>query len=240
MQARAPAAPPAVQGWVQDQAQQKPTTPSVPPIESPAASSSGPARQAPQPPTAPAPTGAAALPPKPQASYPPPSARRPSKTEAIDRVQQSISDLSIRAGSRQPLHATPPAVPDAEFDFASANAKFKKASAPPPIPGSVGPVNEDSDSESEATEASPVKPAAKLPAQKPSYNKSSFFDNISTDSSRVSRADERHRNLDTFGEAVPASALNGPQAGRGGYGYGGRGRGGRGGGGHRGGPRPTY
>ena len=230
-----------MQGWVQDQAQQQPAAPAVPPIESPAASSSGPARPAQKQQVAPALAGVAALPPKPQAQAQAPAARRPSRTEAIDRVQQSISDLSIRAGSRQPLHATPPAVPDAEFDFASANAKFKKASAPPPIPGSVAPVNEDSDSESEATEASPVKPAAKLPAQKPSYNKSSFFDNISTDSSRVSRADERHRNLDTFGEAVPPSALNGPQAGRGGYGYGGRGRGGRGGGGgHRGGPRPTY
>lgn len=64
-----------------------------------------------------------------------------------------------------------------------------------------------------------------------SYNKSSFFDNISSDSSRVSRADERHRNYDTFGEAGGSGQHSGGYGGhRGGHsGHRGRGRGRRGG-----------
>lgn len=61
------------------------------------------------------------------------------------------------------------------------------------------------------------------PQAKPSvaYDKSSFWDNLTSDAGRIPRAQERGRNMDTFGE-------EGGQPGRGGFRGRGRGRGYRG------------
>lgn len=164
----------------------------------------------------------------------------------MDRVQKSLSELNVDSG-RQRRKPQPPAVPDAEFDFSKGNERFQKERQARKAHEDH---KEEASGESEAVDlgepenkphpsaivSSPDagadnsngKPARKVPA----YNKSSFFDNISSDSSRVSRAEERHRNLDTFGEAGGDAAPGhryGQQGGRGGMQGRGRGRGGGGG-----------
>jgi len=208
-------------------------------------SKTGPSPQSTRPP-APSGNGLASLPPKPVG----PAA---SATAALDRVQKSLNDLSMDPRRRN--KPQPPAVPDAEFDFTKANERFQKErqafKEAVEHQGSETAKEDEEDAvevgEPENTPhpsaiAKPAAPAA-APKKAPVYNKSSFFDNISTDTSRVSRADERHRNYDTFGEA---GGVGGGQGGgmRGGYGRGGgyggggynqrgggRGRGGRGRGG---------
>lgn len=148
--------------------------------------------------------------------------------------------------------AQPPAVPDAEFDFSKGNERFQKErqarkeqednkdqSSPEAEAADLG-EPENKPHPSAIVNSPPATIEESRPARKTggSYSKSSFFDNISSESSRVSRAEERHRNLDTFGEAGGADAMGfsgsrfGQQGGRGGM----HGRGGRGGrGGRRGG-----
>ncbi|CAK9784477.1 unnamed protein product [Cutaneotrichosporon oleaginosum] len=193
--------------------------------------------------TSPAPRGVAGLPPKPYTSA-------HSAETALGRVQQSLTELSTDPG-RQRRKPQAPAVPDAEFDFSKGNEKFQKErqarkaqedheeevkaeveavdlGAPQNVPHPSAVV-----SSSDAARDRNGKPH---PRKGPSYNKSSFFDNISSDSSRVSRAEERHRNLDTFGEAggdITQGYRLGQQSGRGGMQGRGRGRGGGGGGGNR-------
>ena len=90
--------------------------------------------------------------------------------------------------------AAPPTVPNAEFDFARGTDALQ------------------ADRNAQPKKASTA------------YEKTSFWDNLTTDTARVPRHEERGRNMDTFGEA-------GGQPGRGGYrgghrgGYRGRGRG---------------
>ncbi|ODN81305.1 hypothetical protein L198_07791 [Cryptococcus wingfieldii CBS 7118] len=137
-----------------------------------------------------------------------------------------------------------PEVPDAEFDFAKANERFEKereaikyASAQGPVViGEVAPNPALAQTQSppppslsaflspQPDQAGPISPPAAA-----KYQKSSFFDNISHSTGKVSRNEERHRNLDTFGEAggPPPGAFAGQ--GRGGFGGRGRGRGGYGG-----------
>lgn len=155
----------------------------------------------------------------------------------MDRVQKSLSELSTDSGRRRKPQA--PAVPDAEFDFTKGTERFQKERQ------AHKEAEDDDEEEAEddlgepeskphpsvVSKASADSTSNQPPRKTPVYSKSSFFDNISTDSSRVSRAEERHRNFDTFGEAGGADA-----GGRGGFGGARGGRGGAGGGrGRRGG-----
>lgn len=155
-------------------------------------------------------------------------------------------------------------VPDTDFDFASANAKFNKQElaedVAAPAQSSVrspGEDNADVNGTSQPTaESSSSKAAKKLipPAEVP-YNKAaSFFDNISSEAKeraddkgprpggREWRDEEQKRNLQTFGQGsvdtgYRSGGYRGRGRGRGGYGGGGggyRGGGGRGRGGSRG------
>ncbi|WOO82829.1 Protein LSM14 B [Vanrija pseudolonga] len=185
------------------------------------------------------------------AGLPPKPAGANSANAALDRVQKSLNDLSVDGGNRR-RRPQAPAVPDTEFDFSKGNERFQQerqalkaansdlAATKSKVPETVevGELDEDTDVHPSvvAKEEEPVA-APKPQAKTASYKKADFFDNISADSSRVSRADERHRNYDTFGEAGGP----GQQGGSGGQRYGGGGqrggqRGGRGrGGGQRGG-----
>lgn len=159
-----------------------------------------------------------------------------------------------------------PAVPDAEFDFTKGNERFQKerqAHKEAEDHKETSPTDDDSDDDGAvevgepenaphpsaiAKPAPPPAAAATAAAKTAKYNKSSFFDTISSETSRVSRADERHRNFDTFGEAGgnaqfgggpgaggpgAGGGMRGGAGGRGGYGYNNQ-RGGRGGRGGRG------
>lgn len=129
-------------------------------------------------------------------------------------------------------------VPDADFDFASANAKFnkhdvvKEAIAGSPL--TEAPPGEEETPESAADAPAPVEAA---------YNKSrSFFDNISSEmkdresaagqklGGREWRGEETRKNIETFGQgSVDGGYHRGYHRGGRGRGRGGRGRGFRGG-----------
>ncbi|ORY30831.1 hypothetical protein BCR39DRAFT_528529 [Naematelia encephala] len=166
---------------------------------------------------------------------------RPNTTQsaatAIDRVQQSLSDLGID-GSRQRRPPRAPEVPDAEFDFGKSNQKFERIRQDK---GKGKDGSESSDSDGLDEEPHPIvvqngrgQDGADGGKKPTGYNKSSFFDNLSGESSRVSRAEERGRNYDTFGEAGGEENGVGRIPNRGGYGGQGQGQG-RGGYGQRGG-----
>lgn len=162
-----------------------------------------------------------------------------------------MSELNVDQG-RPRRKAQPPAVPDAEFDFSKGNERFQKErqarkdqednKEPTPESDSVDLGEPEKQPHPSAVVKLPPtaieQPKAPGPGRKTgNYTKSSFFDNISSDSSRVSRAEERHRNFDTFGEAGGQDAMGlgggprfGQQGGRGGMPGRGRGRGGRRGG----------
>ncbi|KAL1408922.1 hypothetical protein Q8F55_005736 [Vanrija albida] len=185
------------------------------------------------------PSAPAGLPPKPAGTN--------SANAALDRVQKSLNDLSVDGGRRRRAQA--PAVPDTEFDFSKGNERFQqerqalkaansdleRTKSKEPETVEVGELDESANPHASvvAKEEEPAAPAPKPQGKTASYKKADFFDNISADSSRVSRADERHRNYDTFGEAGGPGQQGGGQR----WGGGGRGgqRGGRGGG--RGGQR---
>ncbi|GMK54200.1 hypothetical protein CspeluHIS016_0107860 [Cutaneotrichosporon spelunceum] len=198
--------------------------------------------------TSPPPRGVAGLPPKPHASA-------TSANTAMDRVQKSLSELNVDAG-RTRRKTQPPAVPDAEFDFSKGNERFQKERQARKAQEDH---KEETNEEAEAVDLgepdnkphpsavvkSPDVVSAESNGKGPTrkvqaYNKAGFFDNISSDSSRVSRAEERHRNFDTFGEAGGDGSQGhryGQQGGRGAMQGRGRGRGG--GSGRRGGYHST-
>ncbi|WVQ76895.1 hypothetical protein IAR50_006569 [Cryptococcus sp. DSM 104548] len=184
-----------------------------------------------------------------------PSTSAISAATALSRVERSLSELSTndrpqRRGSNQGQYGNgyargygkevkQPEVPDAEFDFAKANEKFEKERGDvksanvqgPVVIGEVAPnpALAQTQSPPSALSASlspqPSQDQASPTPAAPKYQKSSFFDNISHSTGKVSRNEERHRNLDTFGEAggPPPGAFGGQ--GRGGCGGRGRGRG---------------
>jgi protein LSM14 len=158
-------------------------------------------------------------------------------------VQKSLAELNVDPG-RPRRKPQPPAVPDAEFDFSKGNERFQKErqarkaqednkeepSAEDEAVDLGEPENKPHPSAVVSSPDASAQDTSSKPARKaPGYSKSSFFDNISSDSSRVTRAEERHRNLDTFGEAGGDAAQGGyrygQQGGRGGMGGRGRGRG---------------
>ncbi|WVW81481.1 hypothetical protein I302_103475 [Kwoniella bestiolae CBS 10118] len=208
------------------QAAQAPSHPPQPPSGLAAASSSQPRKQSFDLP--PKPTGAAI-----------------SAATALDRVQRSLSDLHVNDDSSRPRRgprAQPIEVPDTEFDFAANNEKFEKEKEKE-ANGNDNGQGEDGTNEIGEPDAQPHPSALASSPQKEDkpkpepvkYNKSSFFDNLSTETARVSRADERHRNFDTFGEAGGPgyNQQGGGYRGRGGFNRGGQqgynNRGGRGG-----------
>ncbi|KAK4683638.1 protein LSM14, partial [Tremellales sp. Uapishka_1] len=142
-------------------------------------------------------------PPQPQpsssTSYALPSKPRPSNAQsaatALDRVQQSLSTMRHQPPPPRPVLA--PEAPDREFDFAASNEAFEKERQNVNVKG------KGKDDESAESTAAPMAPAPSVAVRNPP-KKSSFFDNLSSESHRVSRMDERHRNLDTFGEAGSA------------------------------------
>ncbi|OCF44285.1 hypothetical protein I317_01903 [Kwoniella heveanensis CBS 569] len=175
---------------------------------------------------------------------PKPTGAAISAATALDRVQRSLSDLHVGGGNedrpRRP-RPQPPTVPDAEFDFAASNQKFEKEREALKHAGDgeaekAGENGEGAGAAEVGEPESAPHPSAVVSSppveERPKvekYNKSSFFDNLSVGTSRVSRADERHRNFDTFGEAGGPSYPGGGVGTGGGFGGRGRGRGGFGG-----------
>ncbi|SMQ47346.1 unnamed protein product [Zymoseptoria tritici ST99CH_3D7] len=138
-------------------------------------------------------------------------------------------------------------VPKEDFDFQSANAKFNKQELVKEAIATGEPVNGDaadpSSNGADADDEDIVIPA-KPTADKGYDKKSSFFDNISSDlkdrtqqqdsneyfDGRAMRAQERNKNMDTFGQgSVDGGGFRGRGRGRGRGGFT-RGRGGGGGG----------
>lgn len=169
----------------------------------------------------------------------------------MDRVQQSLTDLSAQNRGPEP-------VPTTDFDFSSTR-QFEQQREDHRRPSATQHDADDSDADDEGS--SPLPPAANLNGngekQSSAYKKSAdFFDGLSGETARVARNEERHRNLDTFGEEggqmteghVPQynhrgrggfgrGGGGGFEGGRGGFGQGqsqGQGRGGFGGGGRGG------
>ncbi|WVF66358.1 hypothetical protein IAT40_001098 [Kwoniella sp. CBS 6097] len=222
----------------------------VDPILASVSQSAPPSSQAPPPSEAPSqPTASSSQQPR-RESYdlpPKPTGAAISAATALDRVQRSLSDLHVSGGNdERPRRARPqpPAVPDAEFDFAAGNEKFEKEREALKYAGEGENDKAGEDGEGAAAEVGEPESASHPSAvvssppveEKPKvekYNKSSFFDNLSVGTSRVSRADERHRNFDTFGEAggpsYPGGGAGAGAGGAGGFGGRGRGRGGYGG-----------
>ncbi|WWC85517.1 uncharacterized protein L201_000381 [Kwoniella dendrophila CBS 6074] len=210
----------------------------------PAAQAPQPIHQQNQPPSGP--VASSSQPRKQSYDFPPkPTGAAISAATALDRVQRGISDLNVNEEHRprRGPRAQPIEVPDTEFDFAASNEKFEKEKeALKNGNGDVLQNNGDGESNQQdigEPESQPHPSALATsppPEEKPQpvkYNKSGFFDNLSTGISKVSRADERHRNFDTFGEAGGPSFQNQQQGGggfrgrgRGGYNNGGDGRGG--------------
>ena len=156
-----------------------------------------------------------------------------------------------RGGHRGGRPANEPAkkieVPETDYDFTTANAKFNKRdlvkeaiASGSPIEASA-PANDLTDGGS--VNGSRTNSESVIIAPGPGYNKtSSFFDNISseikdrlegtTGGGREFRSEEQRRNVETFGQGSIDSGYRGGYRGRGrGRGYG-RGRGGYGRGGY--------
>jgi protein LSM14 len=185
-----------------------------------------------------------------------PEAAQTAAAEAADNMTKKVEDLrmnnpraatnSNRGGRGRGPRPAKVDVPDADFDFATSNAKFNKEDVvKEAIAGS--PLTETPNGDTATFEA-PVEssPGANPP---PAYNKSrSFFDNISSEAKdradnhgqkpggREWRGEEQRKNMETFGlSSVDGGYRNyrGRGRGRGGRGRGGYNRGGRGGGGFR-------
>ncbi|TLD10940.1 hypothetical protein PgNI_05547 [Pyricularia grisea] len=168
----------------------------------------------------------------------PQATAQPSNGNTMDNLTNKVNEMRVNAtrgggrggrGRGGPRQAKVE-VPDSDFDFASANAKFNK---------------DDLVKEAIAGDEAPTAPAAtnEDPAAPPAYNKaSSFFDNISSEAKdraenggqkpggREWRGEEQRRNMETFGQgSVDGGNRYGGYRGRG-RGRGGmRGRGGNGG-----------
>jgi protein LSM14 len=168
----------------------------------------------------------------------------PAEANGMDNLTKRVDEMRINAArtaqnnrgirGRGPRPAKVE-VPDTDFDFESANAKFnkqdvvKEAVAGSPL--------------TEAPGAEPTSPAVAADAPAPveqAYNKTrSFFDNISSEMKDREnatqklggaqwRGEETRKNIETFGQGSVDGGYRGYRGGRG-RGRGGRGRGYRGG-----------
>jgi protein LSM14 len=174
------------------------------------------------------------------------AALQQSDGNAVDNLTKKVDEMRVhhaartgqnnRGGRGRGPRPGKVEVPDADFDFASANAKFnkqevvKEAIAGSPL--TDVPNGDGTKPEVAADIAVSVEPA---------YNKSkSFFDNISSEmkdrenagqkpGGREWRGEEQRKNIETFGQGSVDGGYRGYRGGRG------RGRGGRGRGYHRGG-----
>ncbi|GIK04512.1 hypothetical protein Aspvir_008595 [Aspergillus viridinutans] len=192
------------------------------------------------------------------AKLPQPNAQRPSAQDAVvDAVTKQIGELKTHEGGRPPRgghrggrsghrgHYQGPAkkveVPDTDYDFESANAKFNKQDLVKEAIATGSPVHE-AEAHVENGEVEAVDTTHHAPSTTTSgYNKTaSFFDNISSEArdreersggrpgGREWRGEEEKRNIETFGQGS-VDGYRGHYRGRGrGRGYGGRGRGGYG------------
>ena len=166
----------------------------------------------------------------------------------VDNLTRKVDEMRLnvaRGGSQShrgrgrggPRHAKVE-VPDSDYDFETANAKFNKEDVvKEKIAGSpIAEISQD-DLEGEAEKAASGEP-------KEAYNKTkSFFDNISSEAKdrkdnngqkpggREWRGEEQRRNMETFGQGSVDGGFRGYRGRgrgrgmRGGRGYGGRGRG---------------
>lgn len=149
-------------------------------------------------------------------------------------------------------------IPQSDFDFESANAKFNKEDLIKEAIASGSPIAEDPPSvaalDSAVNGSTPARKDSYSANPVPAYNKSSsFFDNISSEAKdreesrdvngRALRGAEFKKNVETFGQGNVDSGYRGRGRGRGGYrgqrrGYGGESRDANAnGGGYRGGYR---
>jgi protein LSM14 len=195
----------------------------------------------------------------------------PHTNDSADNLTQKVNQMRIhenqqrgrgrgrggpRGGRRESALAPKSVeVPKEDYDFESANAKFKKedlvkeaggvaTGSPITSPTNKGEASnpmENGHTEKEGEDGDVV-----IPAKPETYNKkSSFFDNISSDlkdrmdaqsgqggvDGRAMRREERTRNMETFGQGSVDGGYRGGFRGRGrGRGF----RGGGGGGGYRG------
>jgi protein LSM14 len=192
------------------------------------------------------------------AKLPQPNAQKPSAQDAvIDAVTKQMGELKTHDGGRPPRgghrggrsghrgHYQGPAkkveVPDTDYDFESANAKFNKQDLVKEAIATGSPVHE-AEAHVENGEVEAVDTTHHAQSTTTSgYNKTtSFFDNISSEArdreersggrpgGREWRGEEEKRNIETFGQGS-VDGYRGHYRGRGrGRGYGGRGRGGYG------------
>lgn len=178
------------------------------------------------------------------ASAPKPAAQ-PAAT--VDSITEKVSQLSAgpatgrgrgnyrggrggrasSGGQRQKME-----IPQSDFDFASANAKFNKGDLVKEAIASGSPLTEAS--EEQVNDTQPARKDSLQNPPAPAYNKaSSFFDNISSEARdreeakeinpRALRGQEFKKNIETFGQG---NVDNYRGRGRGRGGYRGRGRGG--------------
>jgi protein LSM14 len=127
--------------------------------------------------------------------------RIPASTSSQQNADQQ-QNYQQQQHQRQYKPRQQPYIPNSEYDFEQANQRFDK--------------------EQVAAEV-----ATTIVSDVPFYQKSSFFDNISSESANISEErnrTERSWNIETFGQ--PYVRSNNPSAGRGGRGRGGRPRGG--------------
>ncbi|KKY36513.1 putative g2 m phase checkpoint control protein [Diaporthe ampelina] len=170
----------------------------------------------------------------------------PANSNGVDNLTNKVNEMRVSSGrsgvqngrgrGRGGARHTKVDVPDSDFDFATANAKFNKEDVVKErIAGS--PITETPvDAASDGQTGAAAEP-------KEVYDKAkSFFDNISSEAKdrksnngqrpggREWRAEEQHRNIETFGQGSVDGGYRGYRGrgrGRGGRGrgYGGRGRG---------------
>ncbi|KAI0154430.1 Scd6-like Sm domain-containing protein [Xylariaceae sp. FL1272] len=149
-----------------------------------------------------------------------PSVAAPANGNAMDNLTKKVNEMRVNAtrptagrgrgrGGRFPQPGKVE-VPDADFDFQTANAKFDKGALASPGEVSNGEVSETPE-----------------PAEDHAYNKTkSFFDNIGSeakdraDSSQKSggrewRGEEQRKNMETFGQGSVDGGYRGGYRGRG-------------------------
>lgn len=165
-----------------------------------------------------------------------------------DRGDATRGGQHTRGGRGRGPRPTKVEVPDADFDFASSNAKFNKEEVVKEAIATGSPLGESTPDGGDAAAEGILEttPGSGAP---PAYNKSrSFFDNISSEAKdraesggqkpggREWRGEEQRKNMETFGQGSVDGGYRGGYRGRG-RGRGNRGRGfARGGAGRGGGP----